>query len=301
MDLSTRQLRAFLALRDLQNFTKAAAAVHLSQPAFSSMVRGIEEVVGHQLVLRNSRGVRLTPVGEQFAIVATRMLEEFDVGMRSLRTGFDPGNQVSIGAMVALTYEWLPPVLAHFKLREPDVQVEMLAVFPKDCLTLIEAKRVDFAITAIDTPPPGIATEVLWRDPFHLVCRADHALADCDSVSLEDLCMHKFVHYAGNTLARAQIDRAVLPKHLQIACETEHIYTIKALVESGIGISLVTELNRKIFDSASLVTRPISGEGLARDIAIAWRSDRPLQRAAANLLEALRAAVPQIAPNQQFK
>lgn len=290
MDLSTRQLRAFIALRDLQNFTKAAAAVNLSQPAFSTLIRGIEDVVGHQLVLRNSRGIRLTSAGEKFAVLVTRILQDFDVGMRSLRKGLDPSNQVSVAAMVALTYDWLPPLLANFRESEPDVQVELLATFPKDCFTLIEAKRVDFAITAVDTAPAGIATEVLWRDPFHLVCRADHVLAGKETVSLDDLFAYPFVHYAANTLARGQIDRALKPKHLQIACETEHIYTIKALVESGVGISLVTELNRKIFDSETLIIRPLSGEPLARDIAVAWHAQRPLHLAAANLVDILRAA-----------
>jgi DNA-binding transcriptional LysR family regulator len=292
MDLSTRQLRAFLALRDLRNFTRAASAVHLSQPAFSAMMRGLEEVVGHQLVIRNSKGIRLTPAGERFSTIAAHVIEEFDQGMRSLKTGLDPRNQVSLAAMVALTYDWLPPVLADFRRLAPEIQVELLAVFPRDCMTLVEAQRVDLAITALDAVPPGVATEFLWRDPFYLICRIDHPLAEKDFIEPQDLLNYPFVHYSTNTLARAQIDRALQPKQLQVACETEHIHTIRALVQSGTGISLATEMNRRIFDSESLVVRPISGDLLARDIGFAWHVTRPMSAVTARLAEMLRAAVP---------
>ena len=292
MDLSTRQFRAFLALRDLRNFTRAASAVHLSQPAFSAMMRGLEEAVGHQLVIRTSKGVHLTPAGERFSSIATRVIEEFDEGMRSLKSGLDPRNQVSIAAMVALTYEWLPPILANLRRLAPEVQVELLAVFPRDCLTLTAARRVDLAITALDALPPGVATEFLWRDPFRLVCRADHPLAEKDLVELEDLLEYPFVHYSENTLARGQIDRAFQPRQVRIACETEHIHTIRALVESGVGISLATEMNRRIFDTESLVVRAIAGDPLARDIGLVWHVTRPLAPATAKLADMLRSSVP---------
>lgn len=292
MDLSTRQLRAFLALRDLRNFTRAASAVHLSQPAFSAMMRGLEDAVGHQLVNRNSKGIFLTPAGERFAVIAARIVEEFDQGMSSLVSGLDPRNQVSIAAMVALTYEWLPPILANFRQLLPEVQVELLAVFPRDCLTLVAARRVDLAITALDAEAPGVATEFLWRDPFRLVCRADHPLAEKDEVGPQDLLEYPFVHYSGSTLARTQIDRAFQPKQLRIACETEHIHTIKALVESGVGISLATEMNRRIFEGESLVVRQIAGDPLARDIGLAWHVTRPMTEVTTKLANMLRAAVP---------
>lgn len=292
MDLSTRQMRAFLALRELRNFTRAASAVHLSQPAFSAMMRGLEEAVGHQLIIRNAKGVHLTSAGTRFALLAEQAVAQFDEGMQSLIRGLDPRNQVSLAAMVALTYEWLPPLLADLRKSSPELQVELLAVFPKDCVTLAAARRVDLAITALDAVPSGVVTEFLWRDPFALVCRADHPLAEKDEVFLEDLLEFPFVHYSENTLARSQIDRGLKPRQLRIAYETEHIHTIKALVESGGGISLATAMNRRIFAGESLVFREIAGCPLARDIGLAWHAARPMTEATAALAQILRNAAP---------
>lgn len=292
MDISTRQLRAFMALRELRNFTRAAAAVHLSQPAFSTMIRGLEEVVGHQLVIRNSKGVHLTPAGERFSSLAERLVKAFDDGMQLLTHGLDPRNQISLAAMVALTYDWLPPILAKLRSTAPELQIELLAVFPKDCITLAAARRVDLAITALDAAPAGVATEFLWRDPFGLVCRADHPLAELEEINIDHLCDYPFVHYSHSTLARRQIDQAVQPRQLQVVCETEHIHTIKALVESGVGISLATEMNRRIFAGEALVYRPIAGNPIARDVGLAWHVTRPMSEGAQKLAKILRESPP---------
>lgn len=74
--------------------------------------------------------------------------------------------QVALAAMVGLTYEWLPPILSDLRVSIPGIQVELSCVFPRDCVTLVAAKRADFAIAALDVTPSRIAMEVLWRAPF---------------------------------------------------------------------------------------------------------------------------------------
>lgn len=256
------------------------------------MMRGLEEVVGHQLVIRNSKSVHLSPAGERFSRLAERLVKEFDDGMQLLTRGLDPRNQISLAAMVALTYDWLPPILAAFRNSSPELQVELLAVFPKDCITLAAARRVNLAITALEAAPAGVATEFLWRDHFGLVCRADHPLAELEEVTIDHLCEHPFVHYSQSTLARRQIDQAMQPRQLKVVCETEHIHTIKALVESGVGISLATEMNRRIFAGESLVFREISGSPIARDIGLAWHVTQPMSEATQKLAGILRKSPP---------
>lgn len=255
-------------------------------------MRGLEEAVGHQLILRNSREVHLTPAGERFAEVASGVIRDFDAGMQAIREALDPKNQVALAAMVGLTYEWLPPILSDFKVSIPGIQVELFSVFPRDCMTLVTAKRADFAITALDVAPSGIATEVLWRDPFRLVCRADHPLADRASVELSDLVDFPFIHYTRGTAARTQIDAALTPRQLQVVSETEHIHTIKALVEAGIGISVATDVNRSIFNSEALVMRPFAGCDFARDIYLAWRADSAPRGGAERLIASIRERLP---------
>jgi LysR family carnitine catabolism transcriptional activator len=291
MDTSTRHLRAFVALVDCGNFTQAAKRVHLSQPAFSSMIRAIEEAAGFQLVDRSSRQVTLTPAGREFAAIARNMLEDFDAQMASLGDRLDPHGKVSIASMVALSYQLLPPVLANFKALFPKVQLELFATFPSDCLALVRARRVDFAITAAAAGERGIVLEPLFREPFDVVCRADHPLARLEQVPLSMLTEYPFVHYGRATLAREQIDAAVHPRKIQAVNEIEHIHTIRALVESGAGISVAPAITHSIFESNSLALRPIEGDALGRDICLIWHPSHTPGHEAKTLAAMLRAVL----------
>ncbi len=72
-DLSARQLRAFVALADQRNFTRAAQTCHLSQPAFSALIRTLEDTLGARLFDRDTRSVQLTPEGRLFDTSARRL------------------------------------------------------------------------------------------------------------------------------------------------------------------------------------------------------------------------------------
>src|SRR5690242_12553924 len=83
-DLSTRQLRAFAALAELRNFTRAAERCHLSQPAFSALIRTLEDAVGTRLFDRDTRKVDLTPAGRLFLDGARRVLQDVELALGDL-------------------------------------------------------------------------------------------------------------------------------------------------------------------------------------------------------------------------
>ena len=83
-DLSTRQLRAFLALADRNHFTRAAEACHLSQPAFSALIQALEQAVGTRLFDRSTRSVQLTPEGRLFEPAARRLLDDMHEALSGL-------------------------------------------------------------------------------------------------------------------------------------------------------------------------------------------------------------------------
>ena len=115
MHASLRQLRAFALLTDERNFTRAAAAMHLSQPAFSALVGGLEAALGVRLFDRSKRHVALTAAGVDFEAGARRVLAEFDAAIAgvhdhaALRRG-----RVSVAVLPSLAAGWLPGVLATY-------------------------------------------------------------------------------------------------------------------------------------------------------------------------------------------
>ena len=85
MDLSLRQLRAFVSVAHLKSFTRAASVLHLSQPALTVQIRRLEEALAVRLLDRNTRAVELTRVGRDLVPVFQRLLRELDTVVNSIQ------------------------------------------------------------------------------------------------------------------------------------------------------------------------------------------------------------------------
>ena len=127
-DLSTRALRAFLALVELRNFTRAAQATHLSQPAFSALIRSLEDAVGTRLFDRNTRSVQLTPEGRLFEPSARQLLADASRALADLADHVERRKgRVHVAALPSLAAGWLPALFAEYRSTFP-ISVFLFAV-----------------------------------------------------------------------------------------------------------------------------------------------------------------------------
>lgn len=284
--LSMRQLRAFVALAEARNFTRAAERSHLSQPAFSELIRALEAAVGARLFDRTTRHVDLTVEGALFLESAQRLLHDAEAAIRGLRdlVALRRG-RVSVAALPALAAGWLPGVLAGFRARHPEIDLEVADSLSEECIERVRAGRADFALAAIRASAPELRTDPFCSDRFHLVCRRDHPLAGKRRVSVSDLARHPFVSLARNSSVRQHIEAAVLPAQVKSVMELEQLSTVAGMVRAGLGITVVPTLTLFHFDHPDLVTRPMRAPGLQRDIFVVRRRDRRLSLAAQALFE----------------
>jgi len=286
LNLSTRHLRAFLALAELRSFTRAAHRCHLSQPAFSALVRSLEDAVGARLFDRDTRNVELTAEGRTLEEPARRLLADFetlaaDIGERvALRKG-----RVSVAALPSLAAGWLPGLFAEYRAAHPGVHLELFDTLSDQCLELVRAGRADFALAATGPESAEWATEVLCRDRFHLVCRRDHPLARKSTLRVKDLAAHPFVHFTRASSVRQHLEAALHPQQMATVLEVEHLTTVMGMVEEGVGITVVPALTLFEFDRGSLVHRPFRLPGLERTIYLVRRADRGLSLAARSLYD----------------
>lgn len=288
LNVSTRQLRAFIALADQKNFTRAAAQTHLSQPAFSALIRGLEEAVGTRLFDRDTRKVNLTVEGALFREGAMRLLQDFahtmaDLGEHAARRR----GRVSLAALPALAAGWLPDVLAAFRSEHPGIELDIADALSEDCVERVRSGRADFALAAIRASAPELRTEPFCADRFHLVCRRDHALARKRRVSFADLVGEPFVHLARTSSVRQHIEAAVWPAQLNRVMELEQLSTVAGMVRAGMGISVVPTLTLFLFAHPDLVTKPVAEPQLRREIFMIRPRDRGLSVAAQALCDFL--------------
>lgn len=286
-DLSARQLRAFITLAEQRNFTRAAQACHLSQPAFSALIRGLEDSVGARLFDRDTRSVQTTPEGRLFEVSARRLLEDIELALGELadRTARRTG-RVSVAALPSLAAGWLPPILAEFMQAWPGVQVELHDALSDDCIAKLRNQQADFALATTGAgaaPASDLRGQKLCSDRFHLVCRKDHPLAKADKIGPRQLAPWPFIQMSRNSSVRQALDAALHPMKLNSVLEVEHLATVTGLVEAGVGISVVPSLTLFHFRRESLTIRPLPLRGLTRSLYLVRRREGALSVAAQTL------------------
>ncbi|RYZ11299.1 MAG: LysR family transcriptional regulator [Comamonadaceae bacterium] len=283
-DLSARQLRAFVALADQRNFTRAAQTCHLSQPAFSALIRTLEDILGARLFDRDTRSVALTVEGLRFDPAARRLLADMQDAVTDLADHVDlQKGRVSVAALPSLAAGWLPAILAEFMQRWPGVTVELHDALSDACITQVRSHQADFALAATggrDAAATDLRGRKLCSDRFHLVCRADHPLASVARPTARQLAPWPFIQMARVSSVRQSLDAALHPLRLNAVLEVEHLATVMGLVEAGVGISVVPTLTLFHFERDTLVTRPLRIGGLHRTISLVQRREGSLSLAA---------------------
>jgi LysR family carnitine catabolism transcriptional activator len=284
INLSSRDLEAFLALAHAHHFTRAAERCHLSQSAFSQKIARIERTAGVALFERSTRHVTLTPEGEVFAEEVTRIQQDLQHAMAHLndlatrRIG-----KVAVAALPSVAAMWMPHVIARYRQANPNIRVELFDTLAGGGLSLLREGRVDILITAGGELREFDVTE-LRSERFYLVCRKSHPLAGKRGVSLAQLRGEEIVHLARSSSVRQELERAGVAAGLN-SLEVEHLATVAALVTQGIGVSIVPELTLFHFERAGLAVVPVRDRQLRRPIFLALRKGKALSVAAKAMVQ----------------
>jgi len=296
--LSAHQLRAFVHLAELNSFTRAAAASHLSQPAFSALIRALEEELGARLFDRTTRQVELTLEGREFLTGARRVLAEIEAALSGVRERVArQRGRVSLALLPSLAAGWLPEVLAGFRQRHPGIELEIADVLSEACIERVRAGHADLAIAATRAETPELRAEPFHADDFHLVAPRSHPLLQAAEVKPRDLLPYDFVHLSRTSSVRQYLDAATLPLQMRTLMEVDQLATVMGMVRAGLGISVVPALALFHFRQPGLVTRPLRWPGLKRSIYLVRRRDRELSLAAQSFYEWIMARRP--APAQE--
>jgi len=290
MEISTRDLQAFLALADLHSFTRAAARCHLSPSAFSARISSIEHVLGARLFDRTTRSVELTQAGALFLESARRLHADFLEVVQNFRDhkGRLKG-RVAVAALPSTASAWLPDVFAKFRAEHPGIRLTLHDVVSNDCIALLRSGDVDFAIASHPAEGEDMEAHLLSRDRFCLVCCAGHPLADRRGLKIKDLAAYDFIHLTRDSSVRQHLESAFHPLQMRTALQLEHLATVAGMVQAGLGITVVPELTLFQFTRPGLVVRPLEFKGLARAIYIVRRRGKSLSFAATALYDRMMA------------
>ncbi|MEJ7930476.1 LysR family transcriptional regulator [Ramlibacter sp. AN1015] len=246
--MELRQLRHFVCLAQVLNFSRAAEQLYIAQPALSISIRNLEEELGLQLFDRGPRHVVLTQAGRVTLSSARAALAHIDdVGNASKALGRGEAGLLKIGFVGGATFRILPRVIPEFRRRYPGVELELTEATTLEVLRRVRSGEVDGGI--LRHPVLGRAeqllTAVLELDPLVAVVPRGHHLQRRGSLRLKQLATESFVQYS-------HIHAPSMSALVSLACESAgfsprvsqeavQIQTIVSLVESGLGVALVPE------------------------------------------------------------
>ncbi|WBQ19173.1 LysR family transcriptional regulator [Sphingobium yanoikuyae] len=285
--------RALVAVAEGKSFHGAAAQLNLSQPALSRRIQKLEAAVGTPLLERTTRNVRLTPAGQEVLPLLRRMLEEVDgslFGMMAL--GERQSGRLTIASVPSATVRFLPEVLRQFNEHYRNVRIRVLDLSATECA---QAVRTGEAEIGLSLPPPvegDLEFEPLIEDPYGLVCRKDDPLAHQEDVGWTDLKGLRLVtvHRASGNRTTLEAGLAEVGLNLNWFYEVTRLTSAIALVEAGLGPSVLPKMACGGPETKNLVWRPLCGPPISRKIGLIRRPAAPLSPAAARLLELLTIA-----------
>jgi LysR family cyn operon transcriptional activator len=272
MSMELRHLRYFIQAAELQHFTRAARALHVSQPTLSLQIRQLEEEVGAPLFERVGRHVRLTEPGELFYSYARRALRELEAGQQGINElkGLTRG-VLSLGVTYSLSARLLPPLLVAYAGQHPGVRLSVTVGNTSEVEQGLLAGRFDVGFAYLSAKFAGLTAAPLFEEDVVVVLQAGHPLAQREALRWGDLLDLDWVLASEGYSTRRLIDEHLARAGLspRIVLESSDVDVLLSTVRLGLGITLVSRRTAQGFPG--IVSVPLKEAGMVRTAALLWR------------------------------
>jgi LysR family transcriptional regulator, carnitine catabolism transcriptional activator len=292
MTADLKHIEAFLAVARLGHFTRAAAALHVSQPALTVQVKQLEEALGIKLFDRNNRRVNLTQAGRDLVAPFERLtLDLASIVKHAHDLSAHRRGTVLVAALPSVAAGVLPRAIRLLAERHPAIVVRVRDAIAGGVLDLVKSGEVDFGIGSLIRPDPEVAHDLLFTDRLCAFARDDHPLARKRWIRLRELSAHPLILTGQDTSVRQIIERTLEQERLpvRVAQEATYMTTAIGMVQAGLGVAILPE-SAITSDARGLGLRAVAirEPDLTRQISLLRRSERSFSPAALRLIEALR-------------
>lgn len=289
------QLRYFAAVARTGNFTRAAAACHVSQPSLSQQIIKLEDEVGAALFERRRDRAGLTPAGELLLRHATRVLSEIDeAGSRLREIRHLTRGRLRLGAIPTIAPFLLPGPLARLKHEHPGIEITLHEHPTAGLLAALQARELDLVIASTVPPSDALAAQLLFPEPLLLALPAGHPLENVRVIDLPGLQNERFIvlsdEHCLSTAVRSFCRQNDLTPN--VVCQGAQVQTVLAMVSAGLGISLVPDMACRQPLPPGLTVRPLGPTARREIVAYSLRADGKPPPFAQKLLDMLRAEAP---------
>jgi LysR family hydrogen peroxide-inducible transcriptional activator len=296
--MTLTELRYIVAVARERHFGRAAEACFVSQPTLSVAIKKLEEELDVKLFERGASEVSVTPLGEAIVRQAQSVLEQAAAIKEIAKRGKDPLNgALRLGIIYTIGPYLLPELVKNAIEMTPQMPLMLQENFTVKLLDMLRTGELDCAIMAEPFPDTGLAIAPLYDEPFLIAVPKNHPLATRKRVSADELkketmlllgtghCFRDHVLEVCPEFARFSSDAEGIRKSF----EGSSLETIKHMVASGMGVTVVPQLSRPRDPQSHVVYIPFEEPVPTRRVVLAWRRSFTRYEAIAALRNAVYA------------
>jgi DNA-binding transcriptional LysR family regulator len=291
--MNLHQLELFVAVADHGSFTRAAEALHISQPSVSARIRDLEKSVGQPLFEQVGRRIYLTDAGQELKEHAEAIILRVAEARRAIDEieGLQRGTLRVVATTTVGSYI-LPRVMGRFRRAYPGIALALDVTNWSRAVELLRHHRMDLAVLGPTDELEDMVVQDFVKNELVVAAAPTHPLAGRRGIPFAELSAYPVLVRERGSGTRSDTERlfAEHSAELKVAMELRHSTAIKQGVAAGLGVSLLsTQAMGLELSNGTLVALDVEGLPLRRDWHIVHRHERRLPRAAAAFKELLLA------------
>lgn len=281
----------FDAIVKYKSFSRAAKALHISQPSLSNAIKALEQEVNAPLIERTTKQFRLTELGQQFYERSKSLIAQYEV-MHTELIEYAKGEHLEIRlGMIESANNWFSKVLVAYQKLYPLNQITLVdTLYNQTVRQALLGLHVHGVITNQHIVDKEIKSELLYNEPYVVLIKKDHRFATKESIVLEDFTEEALIIGMPEFQTSAQILKAFEQENVtpHIQYKIERFEMIKVLVEEGLGIAILPEHYVTQHLSEYLMIRPVHSEFLHRNVYLCTMKNRTFPKSILKLFEFIK-------------
>lgn len=297
--MTLTELRYIITLAQERHFGRAAEKCFVSQPTLSVAVKKLETELNTALFERSKNSVRPTPLGIQIIQQAEKILSEARTLKELAETGKDElANPLKVGAIFTIGPYLFPNLVPKIYKQAPNMPLFIEESYTAMLRRELREGELDAIIIALPFNEPDVITRPLYDEPFVVVMPKDHPLTKLNHIPPDILPEQNLLLLGEGHCFRDQVleicPSLINQKNNNVGSVTQgsSLETLKYMVATGLGITVLPQSAVGNLDSNLITTRPFTAPVPSRTVALAWRISFPRGKAIDLLLNSASQCLP---------
>ena len=273
------KLETFITVAELKNFTKAAQALNLTQPAVSNHINQLEKEYNTKLFMRKKKDFTLTNEGKIALTYARRLKALHDKMIQKIADEQTSSSHIKIGITHTSENNNITEVLAQYANQMHNITITIITDSINNLYDMLENYQLDIAI--VDGKKQSGKLNYLMLDTDYLVCvlSSQHPLAKNSSISLNQLKKENMILRLPSSSTRSLFEATLISINesidsFNVLLEVDNVSTIKQLVLNNFGVSILPQsVCTKDVKKGKIKTLPIENLSMTRQMNIAYNKD----------------------------